>query len=839
MRKKCVRWTKSVRTALVAAAAIITALVATPVAQTTDPSAQPRLAIADISYVGGFRLPAESANGDTFSFGGRQLAFNPAANSLYVGSRAGRVAEVSIPSPVNTSNPNAMPFASYLQPFADPTEGRLAQITGEGVALDSLMVFGNRLYGTASVYYDANNTQQVSHYSRSLQLNERSFQGWSSVWAANRTGFVSGAMSVVPTEWRSLLGGSAATGQCCIPVVWRTSWGPSAFAFDPTKIGGQGVVSASPLLYYTQEHPTLGQWDNANPTYGATIQMGGMAMIAGTRTVLYFGRNGTGPNCYGSGTVDRSLVGTMAADGGHYCYDPTSSDKGSHAYPYHYQIWAYDLNDFAAVKAGTKQPWEVVPYGVWPFDFPTTEESVRIGGVGYDAATQTLYVSQLLADRDGYSFRPVIHMLRVSATPVASEPPAPTSNVVGAVTLAVNRTAPQVAGTAITFTAFARGGVQPQAYKWLVDDGAGFNAVTGWSVIDSFTWTPGTANPKYRVGVLARSSGNTNDAGEASASAAFPVTDPAAVPVTAVTVSTDKTTPQTLGAAITFQATATGGSAPVEYKWLVYNGDPTWAPATGWTTSSTFKWTPTVANPNYSVRVWARNAGVTKDEPQAQAETAFAINAVVPVRMSAVAMKADKAAPQVVGTSITFQAAAVGGAAHYRFVLYDGSPTLQFLTGWTTQSFYTWATTSANPNYAMRVLVRSAASTSDEWEADTRIEFPITSAPGVSPPSTVVPEPTRPISAVTLSTDKVAPQTAGTTIVATANVSGGSSTLQYRWLIHDGGAWTVVTDWTTSKTYAWKPMAANSGHFIGVWVRNSANSTGSAEATSSLPFPIR
>jgi hypothetical protein len=869
MRKKCVRWTKSVRTALGTAATIITALTGSTLAQSNDPSAQPKIQLSDISYLGGFRLPATAANGDSFSFGGRQLAFNPAGNSLIVGSRAGRLAEVTIPNPVNSSNAAALPFASYLQPFSDPTEGHLSQITGEGVALDSIMVFGNRLYGTASVYYDANNTQQVSHYSRSLQLNEPSFQGWSRVWDANKTGFVSGWMTVVPNEWRAQLGGPAATGQCCLPVVMRTSWGPSAFAFDPAKIG-QTTVAATPLLYYTGEHPTLGSWDGANPTYGATIQMGGMAMIAGTRTVLYIGRNGMGTNCYGNGTSDRTLDGTVGPDGAHWCYDPTSSDKSQHAYPYRYQIWAYDMNDFAAVKAGTKQPWEVVPYGVWPFDFPTAEESVRIGGVGYDPVTQRLYVSQLLADRDGYSYRPVIHVLQINATPGSPNPadaqplPTPTSptptapgtttpatptmpvsSVVSAISLSVNRTAPQVTGTAITFAAFATGGISPQEYKWMIDDGSGMKAVTGWSVLDTFTWTPGTANARYRVGVWARSHGNSTDAPEASASTPFAIIEPPPVAVSSVTISANRIAPQAPGTSVTLQATAAGGSGPVQYKWLIYDGNPTWVPATGWTTSSTFVWTPTMANANYAIRVWARSAGATNDAPQAQAEMTFAINTPAAVRLSAVTMTANKSAPQAVGATINFQAAAVGGAAQYKFLLYDGSPTWKFLTGWTSQSSFAWTPTLANPNYSMRVLVRSATNTTDEWEADTRIDFPIAIAHVIKDikmdtiSRVPVAAPAKAIASVSLATDKESPQVAGTTVVTTATVSGGSSTLQYRWLIHDGGSWKVMTGWTSSKTFSWTPSTANPGHFIGVWVRNAANATGEAEVTASLPFTIQ
>src|SRR5687768_8008239 len=213
MGKKCVRSAQLVLGTLIAAAAMLSARASdTLLAQSANPSSLPRLTLTDVMYVGGFRLPATAANGHTFEFGGKQMAYNPAGNSLFVGSRGGRVAEVTIPSAVRTTNPAAMPFAAYLQPFFDPTEGHLSEITGEGVALDGLLVYGNRLYGTASVFYDALNTQRVSHYSRSLQLNQPSFSGWSRVWEPSKTGYVSGTMSVIPAEWRSLLGGAAATG---------------------------------------------------------------------------------------------------------------------------------------------------------------------------------------------------------------------------------------------------------------------------------------------------------------------------------------------------------------------------------------------------------------------------------------------------------------------------------------------------------------------------------------------------------------------------------------------------------------------------------------------------
>ena len=272
----------------------------------------PLLQFADLAYLGGFRLPANATNGDNFDFAGITVAYNPANNSLFVGSRKGNVAEVSIPAaPVNSSSPAAMPFGTFLQPFADPTEGHFSEIAASGASLSGLMVYGGKLYGTGSIYYDATNAQTVSHFSRATNLSQSSFSGMAQVWDTGKAGFVASYMTPVPAEWQSVLGGPAVTGQCCVPIVTRTSLGPAAFAFNPANVGAMSAVPATPLLYYPNEHPTLGSWEASNPTYGAAVEMGGMAVIAGTRTAIYIGRNGVGPFCYGNGTNNQALAGTL------------------------------------------------------------------------------------------------------------------------------------------------------------------------------------------------------------------------------------------------------------------------------------------------------------------------------------------------------------------------------------------------------------------------------------------------------------------------------------------------------------------------------------------------
>jgi hypothetical protein len=380
------------------------------VAPITDPTHLPRIAaFTDLKYAGAFRLPAGEVNGDSFSFGGGPLAFNAAENTLFVGARGGKVAEITIPAPVASAHIDALPFAEIVQPFADPAEGRMSEIGGDA-NLAGLLVFGGRLYGTGSIYYDANNAQAVSHFSRPLRLGTKGAGPMRRVGENGKLGFVAGYMATVPPEWQTRLGGPAITGQCCIPIISRTSWGPAAFAFDPAELGRGEAVDAAPLLYYDSHHPTLGPYEGSSATFGGTSMVSGLALIAGTRTALFVGSNGTGPFCYGNGTGDQSLANTAGPDGTRYCYDPSTSDKSQHAYPYRYQMWAYDLNDWASVRAGRKEPWEVKPYDVWPFEFPVLVPQTRIAGVAYDPGRRRLFISQFQADRDGFAYRALIHV---------------------------------------------------------------------------------------------------------------------------------------------------------------------------------------------------------------------------------------------------------------------------------------------------------------------------------------------------------------------------------------------------------------------------------------------
>ena len=122
------------------------------------------------------------------------------------------------------------------------------------------------------------------------------------------------------------------------------------------------------------------------------------------------------------------------------------------------------------------------------------------------------------------------------------------------------------------------------------------------------------------------------------------VIDPVTLPLTVTGISSNRTSPQPVGTAVTFAATASGGTTPYQFKWWIVNGG---ASTVGrqWSTSNTFTWTPTSASTNYRIRVWARNASSTADQadnPAAIFEMTFVITSAATNLAPTVSAGADK-----------------------------------------------------------------------------------------------------------------------------------------------------------------------------------------------------
>jgi hypothetical protein len=229
----------------------------------------------------------------------------------------------------------------------------------------------------------------------------------------------------------------------------------------------------------------------------------------------------------------------------------------------------------------------------------------------------------------------------ITAGSGSSSPP-PTAPSVGPLTLtglSADRPAPQPAGSSITFTASATGGIGPYQYKWWIYDGGGWYVGQQWTSSNRWTWTPPGPSSEARVGVWVRNAGSTADAYDnegANGSIPYPIssgsssTSPppsTSEPLTLTGIYPSRPAPSPVGFAVQFSATTSGGRAPHQFKWWIFDGS-TWHAMTGWSTNNTWTWTPPYANPWFRVAVWVRNSDSTQDSydnPSSNGSIAFAV----------------------------------------------------------------------------------------------------------------------------------------------------------------------------------------------------------------------
>jgi hypothetical protein len=371
------------------------------------PQEQARVQPGNLVYQGSFTLPATDgafqspAEKSSLTYGGFALALGPDGQSLYYGCHDwhSMLARVSIPA-IGAS-------ARVVEPCT--TVPNLAAVDGADSGARSLggsLWWNGRLALSGYAYYDADIDASASHFfGPSIGKLSGPVRLSGSV-----PGMVAGYMGVVPQEWRSLLGGPALTGQCCLSIISRTSYGPSISVFDPDDLGVESPVPSHLLIGYTQQHQ-LSEYNVQSTLFNTTARIGGVAFPAGTRSVLFIGRIGTGPVCYGTGSA---------------CGDPAFDSSGYHAFPYQQQVWAYDANDLLAVKQGTKAAWELRPYATWTLpDLPNADGRGSLRSAFYDQATRRLFV---VAENGGST--PRVHVYVIS-TAVLQPPLAATPELCG------------------------------------------------------------------------------------------------------------------------------------------------------------------------------------------------------------------------------------------------------------------------------------------------------------------------------------------------------------------------------------------------------------------------
>jgi hypothetical protein len=296
-------------------------------------------------------------------------------------------------------------------------------------------------------------------------------------------------------------------------------------------------------------------------------------------------------------------------------------------------------------------------------------------------------------------------------------------------------------------------------------------------------------------------------------------------PLTITSLASSVASPQTSGSTVTFTAAASGGRAPYQFKWWVYDGT-TWTPVQNWSTSATFTWRPTRGG-TYLVAVWGRNNGVTADASEAMAQVAYTItNAAAPQPLAISSLTSNVASPQTSGTTVTFTTAATGGQAPYQFKwwVHDGAA-WTVAQNWSASATLTWRPTRAG-TYLVAVWGRNSGVEADASQAMAQVAYTITN--GAAP---------QPMTISSLTSNVASPQSSGTTVTFTAAATGGQAPYQFKWWVHDGAAWTVAQNWSASATLTWRPTRAGT-YLVAVWGRNSGVEADASQAMAQVTYTI-
>lgn len=367
-------------------------------------AALPLLHLSDIRYQGAFRLPASTYGASSLNYSEGPLEYNRANHSVFIVGHAQQqnIAEFAVPKIINSTALADLAMASApLQSFT-PVLDRA--IGGNPQSLDRIggmelveTASGRQLVINAYEYYDApgDNTQTTLIARNSDSLAGSIMDGYYTFQGC--AGHTSGWISPIPSQWQSKLGGDYITGQSSgIPIISRTSVGPSAFAFVMSSLTGGTVpdpVAIAKLLDFNLVHPLHSDLSNitgANDIWTHLSRVVYGFIVPGTRTYLTIGNSGG----HASGVCYKCTQNNGNTCGG-YC----ANDADDYAHYY----WLWDVNDLVAVKKGAKKSYAVRPYEYG--EFPTPFATNSFGGGSFDPDTGTLFLTVQGADTAQGTYR--------------------------------------------------------------------------------------------------------------------------------------------------------------------------------------------------------------------------------------------------------------------------------------------------------------------------------------------------------------------------------------------------------------------------------------------------
>jgi len=389
--------------------------------------------VAELEYLGAFRLPAGTRHGTSWAFGGKGFTYVPTGDpdgpvDGHPGSLMGIghdyqtfVEEVSIPTPIvsPTKDFHDLPVSRVIQPFADVTEGRLTHgltgfVLGDVQWLPPLGAqISDKLYWVRYEYYLPDYGAYTFGWSESGFANLSSAGLWRIDGEAAAA--TSQYLTVIPTGWADMHVGGRYLAAGRARIVMDGSWGPALYAIAPWNHGNpppNGTdLDGVKLLYYDSSHPVSYQDPNvdAGVRFSHSDEFNDVVWVEAARksAVVFSG-------------IEAALDATEIG-GSEYYGEPDADgcgSKGYHGEPYTATLYFYDSDELAAVVYGTLQAWEPQPYARFSIEHLLYLTGCRrdyLQGMAYDPVRNFLYVAEPGVDDSGSVYEPVpiVHVFQV------------------------------------------------------------------------------------------------------------------------------------------------------------------------------------------------------------------------------------------------------------------------------------------------------------------------------------------------------------------------------------------------------------------------------------------
>ena len=390
---------------------------------------------AEFEYLGAFRLPITQED-TAWDFGCYAMTYYPLGDpfgpddnfpgSLFTVGHPGQqlISEISIPEPAisPTKNPEELPRATTLQPFADITGGVFGALEMPHVGLEYLPPQQSQTSGKLHFCWGQHlhDGFDATHGWSELDLSNPQTAGpW---YFSNLTNYVTNDyLFEIPERWalihtpgKRLAAGRLRDGG------W-SGFGPTLFAYAPWNDGNppapyDTLRSVTPLLLYGVHVPGIPEieTDESRKMKGyklADYWSGGAWLTAGNNEALIFVGTKAMGNCW-YGYSD----GTVYPDAPPYPDLPPfpHQDRGFWADSIRAWILFFDPADIAAVVAGTLKTWDPQPYDSLDitdvlFDpgYNYVDDKMwSLGAAAFDRTNGILYI----AEHRGVEYQSIIHV---------------------------------------------------------------------------------------------------------------------------------------------------------------------------------------------------------------------------------------------------------------------------------------------------------------------------------------------------------------------------------------------------------------------------------------------